>query len=295
MQISCPTGCRWLRGCCSCLVALAGRRHGARSACRVQPSRPCTPSSPFVWCCSPTKVRRGREAAWGRAARRVRAQAAAAAQQQRSPTRPAVHLSCAGTASQFVLMRAAGAVVGGAAGLLCGYLTWWANGSSYRPSATKGAGGAGAGQLGEARQQQASAGALKPCLALPHPPPPSSHGHPAVPAILPILASPLPLPPLLVCVHRGHLQARLRARWGKGAEAWAPAGRLLPPLLLLPRGLDEIQLETRRPLPCPPWKPALPCPPPSCLQHADGGSQPFPPGLCGAPSPVLLVRACLCL
>lgn len=36
-------------------------------------------------------------------------------------------------------MRAAGAVVGGVAGLLCSYITWWANGSSYRQSTTKGA------------------------------------------------------------------------------------------------------------------------------------------------------------
>lgn len=45
----------------------------------------------------------------------------------------------AGTASQFVLMRAAGAVAGGLAGLACMYLTLAANGGSYANTATKGA------------------------------------------------------------------------------------------------------------------------------------------------------------
>jgi hypothetical protein len=48
-------------------------------------------------------------------------------------------IHCAGTASQFVLMRAAGAVVGGLAGLVCMYITYAANGSSYEQSTTKAA------------------------------------------------------------------------------------------------------------------------------------------------------------
>ena len=45
----------------------------------------------------------------------------------------------AGAASQFVMMRAAGAVAGGLLGLLCSYLTYFANGSSYASTPTKGA------------------------------------------------------------------------------------------------------------------------------------------------------------
>lgn len=48
-------------------------------------------------------------------------------------------LPAAGTASQFVLMRAAGAVVGGTLGLLCAYITLAANGGSYGASPTKAA------------------------------------------------------------------------------------------------------------------------------------------------------------
>lgn len=51
------------------------------------------------------------------------------------PHRP----SPTGAASQFVMMRAAGALVGGALGLLVSYLTYWANGSSYESTTTKGA------------------------------------------------------------------------------------------------------------------------------------------------------------
>lgn len=43
----------------------------------------------------------------------------------------------AGTAAQFVVMRALGAVVGGTLGLLSMYIAFGANGSSYHHSTTK--------------------------------------------------------------------------------------------------------------------------------------------------------------
>lgn len=151
-------------------------------------------------------------------------------------TLSAAPLAAAGTASQFVIMRAVGAVVGGLCGLVCMYVTYWINGSSYERSATKGA-------------------VMVTLLS-------------ALSFVLGLYRFRLPRWWFAFCV------ATFRCGgWAagacRGACRGAEHGRAVPPALSssLPQPMPlHTALHTA------PWP---------CSQHAHGGPQPVPPGLCG--------------
>ena len=131
-----------------------------------------------------------------------------------------------GTASQFVIMRAAGAVVGGALGLVCCYLTYAANGA--RCGAQQGIWARGCARLPSpplppALPPDADSHAAPPPPCLPTPLTPQLRavgdqgrrdGGAAHPLLFLPGPLPLPLPPLLVLLHGGDVQVRCRRAHG---------------------------------------------------------------------------------